>query len=197
MEIDAMTAGALDVAVLVGSLRRQSWSRKLALALRATAPASLALEVVEIGAMSLYNFDDEPDPPQPWIAFRNRIRTADALLFVTPEYNRSIPSVLKNAIDVGSRPKGSSAFDGKPAAIVGVSPGAMGAFGAVNHLRQCLPCLNVATMPAPEAYIGGIDRIFGDDGAITVESTRTFLDVFMRTFADWIDKVAPVRRTNA
>lgn len=188
-----MTARPFDVGVLVGSLRKQSWSRKLALALRATAPASLALDIIEIGAMPLYNYDDEPHPPEPWLEFRNQVRAVDALLFITPEYNRSIPSVLKNAIDVGSRPRGSSVFDAKPAAVISISPGLMGAFGANQHLRQCLVCLNVPTMPAPEAYIGGIEHIFDNEGAITVEATRTFLDVFMRAFAVWVEKLAPVR----
>ena len=188
-----MTSRTFDVGVLVGSLRKQSWSRKLALALRGTAPPTLALEIIEIGAMSMYNFDDEPDPPPPWLDFRNRIRALDAVLVVTPEYNRSIPSVLKNAIDVGSRPKGHSAFAGKPAAVISISPGAMGGYGANQHVRQSLACLDVAVMPFPEAYIGGIDRAFGDDGRIAVDSTRAFLDGFMRTFASWVEKLAAER----
>jgi len=188
-----MTSRTFDVGVLVGSLRKQSWSRKLALALRDTAPPTLALEIIEIGAMSMYNFDDEPDPPPAWLDFRNRIRALDALLVVTPEYNRSIPSVLKNAIDVGSRPKGQSAFAGKPAAVISISPGAMGGYGANQHVRQSLACLDVAIMPFPEAYIGGIDRAFGDDGRIAVDSTRAFLDGFMRTFASWVEKLAAER----
>ena len=188
-----MTSRTFDVGVLVGSLRKQSWSRKLALALRGTAPPTLALEIIEIGAMSMYNFDDEPDPPPPWLDFRNRIRALDAVLVVTPEYNRSIPSVLKNAIDVGSRPKGHSAFAGKPAAVISISPGAMGGYGANQHVRQSLACLDVAIMPFPEAYIGGIDRAFGDDGRIAVDSTRAFLDGFMRTFASWVEKLAAER----
>lgn len=188
-----MTGKPFDVAVMVGSLRRESWSRKLALALRVMAPPMLALDLVEIGAMPLYNFDDEPHPPATWLAFRDRIRSADAMLFVTPEYNRSIPSVLKNAIDVGSRPRGNSCFDATPAAIIGTSPGVMGAFGASQHLRQCLMCLNVPAMPVPEAYIGGIDRVIGADGAITVESTRAFLDTFMGSFAGWIERFVPAR----
>ena len=188
-----MTSRTFDVGVLVGSLRKQSWSRKLALALRGTAPPTLALEIIEIGAMSMYNFDDEPDPPPPWLDFRNRIRALDAVLVVTPEYNRSIPSVLKNAIDVGSRPKGHSAFAGKPAAVISISPGAMGGYGANQHVRQSLACLDVAVMPFPEAYIGGIDRAFGEDGRIAVDSTRAFLDGFMRTFASWVEKLAAER----
>ena len=188
-----MTSRTFDVGVLVGSLRKQSWSRKLALALRDTAPPTLALGIIEIGAMPMYNFDDEPDPPPAWLDFRNRIRALDALLVVTPEYNRSIPSVLKNAIDVGSRPKGHSAFAGKPAAVISISPGAMGGYGANQHVRQSLACLDVAIMPFPEAYIGGIDRAFGDDGRIAVDSTRAFLDGFMRTFASWVEKLAAER----
>jgi chromate reductase len=185
-----MQAPVRDVGVRVGSLRRGSFSRKLALALARCAPPSLRLDIVEIGAMSLYNYDDESTPPQPWVAFRQRIKAADALLFVTPEYNRSIPSALKNAIDVGSRPKGSSVYDAKPAAVISVSPGVLGAFGANHHLRQSLMCLNIPVMPAPEAYIGGVDKLFDEAGAIAVESTRQFLDVFMRGFAEWVERFA-------
>jgi chromate reductase len=183
-----MERNVANVGVLIGSLRRASFSRKLALALRERAPPGLRLDIIEIGTMALYNQDDEPAPPESWLAFRRQVKAAEALLFVTPEYNRSIPSALKNAIDVGSRPKGSSVYDAKPAAVISLSPGVLGAFGANHHLRQSLMCLNVAVMPAPEAYIGGADKLFGDDGSITVESTRQFLDQFMRTFAGWIDR---------
>ena len=186
-----MESPVCNVGVLVGSLRKASFSRKLALALRDLAPQTLRLQIIEIGAMPLYNYDDEAAPPEPWVLFRQQIRAADALLFVTPEYNRSIPSALKNAIDVGSRPKGSSVYDAKPAAVISLSPGALGAFGANHHLRQSLMCLNVAVMPAPEAYIGGADKLFGDDGSIVVEATRLFLDQFMRSFAGWIDRFKP------
>jgi chromate reductase, NAD(P)H dehydrogenase (quinone) len=180
-----------NVGVLIGSLRKASFSRKLALALRDNAPSTLRLNVIEIGAMPLYNYDDEPVPPEPWLTFRQQVKAADALLFVTPEYNRSIPSALKNAIDVGSRPKGNSVWDAKPAAVISLSPGVLGAFGANHHLRQSLMCLNVPVMPAPEAYVGGADRLFGDDGSIVVEPTRQFLDQFMRHFAGWIDRFKP------
>ncbi len=143
-----------NVGVLIGSLRKASFSRKLALALRDNAPSTLRLNVIEIGAMPLYNYDDEPVPPEPWLTFRQQVKAADALLFVTPEYNRSIPSALKNAIDVGSRPKGSSVYDAKPAAVISLSPGALGAFGANHHLRQCLMCLNVRR----DAGAGGLHR---------------------------------------
>ena len=186
-----MTSRVWNVGVLVGSLRKASFSRKLALALRDIAPSSVRLHVIEIGAMPLYNQDDEPAPPATWLAFRRQVREADALLFVTPEYNRSIPSALKNAVDVGSRPKGSSVYDAKPAAVISLSPGTLGAFGANHHLRQCLMCLNVAVMPAPEAYIAGADKLFGDDGSLAIESTRQFLDQFMQSFASWIDRLKP------
>ena len=123
------------VAVIVGSLRKDSVTRKVARAIEALAPANLRFEEIPIGDLPLYNQDDEPNPPAAYLAFRDRIRSADAVLFATPEYNRSLPAGLKNAIDVGSRPYGHSVWDGKPAAIVSVSPGALGAFGANHHLR--------------------------------------------------------------
>ncbi len=181
-----------NVAVLIGSLRKDSLNRKLANALIATAPASLALKEAAIRDLPLYDSDLEgANLPAAWSTFRQQVKAADAVLFVTPEYNRSIPSALKNAIDVGSRPKGSSVYDAKPAAVISLSPGALGAFGANHHLRQCLMCLNVAAMPAPEAYISAADKLFGDDGSIAVESTRHFLDQFMRSFAGWIDRLKP------
>jgi chromate reductase, NAD(P)H dehydrogenase (quinone) len=190
-----MESRVWNVGVLIGSLRKASFSHKLALALRDRAPSGVSLQVIEIGAMPLYNQDDESVPPESWVAFRRQVKSADALLFVTPEYNRSIPSALKNAIDVGSRPKGSSVYDAKPAAVISLSPGVLGAFGANHHLRQSLMCLNVRVMPAPEAYIGGVDKLFGDDGSIAVESTRHFLDQFMRSFAGWIERFKPAVAT--
>lgn len=183
-----MTTPTRHVGVLVGSLRKGSWSRKFALALPELSPPSLQLSIIEIGALALYNQDHEDAPPAPWIEFRAAIKRADALLFVTPEYNRSIPAPLKNAVDVGSRPKGSSVWDWKPAAVVGVVPGTLGAFGANHHLRQCLMCLNMPTMPAPEAYVGGADKLFDDSGRIAVESTRQFMNTFMVRFADWVER---------
>jgi chromate reductase len=177
-----------NIGVIVGSMRRASFNRRLAHALIATAPPSLRLEIIEIGAMPMYNLDEEAAPPAAWTTFRDAVKAADGLLFLTPEYNRSVPSVLKNAIDVGSRPKGSNAYDAKPAAVISLSPGALGAFGANQHLRQSLMCLNVFTMPAPEAYIGGADKLFDEADRIVVESTRKFLDQFMQTFAKWVER---------
>jgi chromate reductase len=177
-----------DVAVLVGSLRKDSLNRKMAHALAALAPEGVHLDLVEIGDLPLYNQDlDDDHPPASWTAFRDRIRRADAVLFVTPEYNRSVPGVLKNAIDVGSRPYGHNAWDGKPGAVISVSPGALGAFGANHHLRQSLVFLNVPAMQQPEAYIGGAAHLFGPDGKLTNDSTRDFLRHFIEAFAAWIE----------
>jgi chromate reductase, NAD(P)H dehydrogenase (quinone) len=145
---------ARDVAVLVGSLRKESFTRKMALALAGLAPRTLRLEIVEIRHLDLYDEDLEKQTPASWVTFRDRVRRADAVLFATPEYNRSVPGGLKNAIDVGSRPYGSSVWQGKPGAVMSVSPGAIGGFGANHHLRQSLVFLDVPVMQQPETYIG-------------------------------------------
>ena len=167
-----------SVAVLVGSLRKGSYNRMAAQALIPLAPASLRLGIVEIGDLPLYNADlDEADlRPAPWVRFRDQVRPAQALLFVTPEYNRSVPGLLKNAIDVGSRPYGHSVFAGKPGAVMSVSLGAPGAFGANHHLRQSLVFLDVPVMQQPEAYIGGAGELFDEDGALKSGETAGFLD---------------------
>jgi chromate reductase len=176
------------VAVLVGSLRKGSLNRLTAKALATLAPAELQLEIVEIGQLPLYNQDDDGDaPPPPWLTFRAQVKAADAVLFVTPEYNRSVPGVLKNALDVGSRPYGHSVWDRKPGAVVSVSPGAIGAFGANHHLRQSFVFLNVPAMPQPEAYIGGAATLFDREGNLTNEGTRKFLKTFIEAFAAWIE----------
>jgi chromate reductase len=175
-----------DVAVFVGSLQKDSFNRKMARALAELAPASLVLETVAIGQLPFYNEDEEASPPAAWTAFRQRVKAADALLFVTPEYNRSVPGVLKNALDVASRPYGANAWQGKPGAVVCVSPGAIGGFGANHHLRQSLVFLDVPAMPQPEAYIGGAAKLFDAGGTLTNESTRDFLRGFMEAFDRWI-----------
>ena len=148
--------------------------------------------MVEIGQLPHYNQDlDTEAPPSEWAAFRDSIRSADAVIFVTPEYNRSVPGVLKNAIDVGSRPYGKSGFDKKPAGVVSVSPGAIGAFGANHHLRQSLVFLNMPAMQQPEAYVGGAANLFDENGKLTNSSTREFLGKFMQAFAAWIERNAP------
>jgi chromate reductase len=180
----------VDVAVFVGSLRREALSRKTANALAALAPPSLRLSIVEIGHLPFYNQDDEQQPPAAWTTFRQRVRAAGAVLFVTPEYNRSVPAALKNAIDVASRPYGQSAWDGKPGAVVSVSPGAIGGFGANHHLRQSLVFLNVPALPQPEAYLGGAGDLFDAGGAIAREGAREFLQKFMQAFAAWVARHA-------
>ena len=175
-----------DVAVLVGSLRRDSLNRKLAHAIAEIAPPALALAVVEIGQLPLYNQDDESSPPGEWSEFRARIAAADAVLFVTPEYNRSVPAALKNALDVGSRPSGRSVWNGKPGAVVTATTGQLGGFGANHHLRQSLTFLNVPTMQQPEAYVGGADKLFNDQGRLVVDATRAHLEKYMSVFAEWV-----------
>jgi chromate reductase len=183
-------AKPLDIAVLVGSLRKDSLTRKTAFALAALAPQTINLEQVEIGQLALYNQDLDDAPPEAWTTFRERIRRADGVLFVTPEYNRSVPGVLKNAIDVGSRPYGKSAWQGKPGAVVSVSPGAIGGFGANHHLRQSLVFLNVLPLQQPEAYLGGVGKWFGEDGALNDESARKFLQTFIDAYAAWVQRIA-------
>jgi chromate reductase len=180
-----------DVAVFVGSLRRESYTLKLGQALVALAPAPLKLEIVPIGDLPLYNQDLETEtPPAAWVAFRRRVEAADAVLFLTPEYNRSVPAALKNALDVGSRPYGKSAWEGKPGAVASISPGALGAFGANHQLRQALVFVNVPTLQQPEVYIGGAKTLFDEKGELTNEKTREFLQRFMAAFADWIERNA-------
>jgi chromate reductase, NAD(P)H dehydrogenase (quinone) len=175
------------IAVLVGSLRKESFNRKMAKALTALAPESLKLEIMEIGGLPLYDQDLDDNPPAVWTEFRELIRKYDGVLFVTPEYNRSVPGVLKNAIDVGSRPYGKSVWDGKPGAVISVSPGAIGGFGANHHLRQSLVFLNVPAMQQPEAYIGNAASLFDDDGNLANDSIREFAIKYVQAFATWVE----------
>jgi chromate reductase len=177
-----------DIAVLVGSLRHDGFSSRLAHALTVVGGDRLHLRQVSIGDLPLYNQDFDDVPPAPWTAFREAIRPAAAVLFVTPEYNRSIPAPLKNAVDVGSRPYGQSVFVGKPAAVISQSPGAMGGFGANHALRQSLMFLDMPTLQQPEAYLAHSDKLLGPRGALLDESSGAFLASFMAAFADWVDR---------
>lgn len=179
-----------QVAVLVGSLRKHSFSRMLAHAFSELAPPALALRIVEIGALPFYNDDLEADAPATWREVRESVAMADAVLFVTPEYNRSVPGVLKNAVDVLSRPFGAGVLRGKSAAIVSLSPGAMGGFGANHHLRQSLVCLGVNVMASPEVYVGNVATLFDNDGALTHAGTTEFLNRFVTAFATWIETLS-------
>jgi chromate reductase len=179
------------IAVLVGSLRKESWNRKIIDALIAEAPGGLEFRIVEIGDLPHFNQDIEATPPPQWARFRDELKRADAVLFATPEYNRSVPGALKNAIDVGSRPYGHSVFNGKPAAVISASVAAPGGFGANHHLRQSLVFLNMPTLAQPEAYIGNVQTLFEEGGALKQDS-RQFLAKFANSFAAWIEKhVAP------
>ncbi|AYG08264.1 NAD(P)H-dependent oxidoreductase [Pseudomonas fluorescens] len=176
------------IAVLVGSLRKQSINRKVAQALAQLAPANLKLSIVEIGELPLYNEDlDGSAPPAAYSTFRQQVAAADAVLFVTPEYNRSVPAALKNAIDVGSRPYGQSVWSGKPGAVISVSPGAIGGFGANHHLRQSLVFLDVPCMQQPEAYLGGAGSAFDEAGKLS-EKTKPFLQAFIDAYGQWVTK---------
>ena len=180
-----------DVAILLGSLRKESFTRKIANVLIEAAPAALKLRFVEIGDLALYNQDlDGEAAPAPWRRFRDEVRKAGAVLFATPEYNRSVPGVLKNAIDVGSRPPAESVFKSKPAAIISVTPGQFGAFGANHHLRQSLVFLDMPVMQQPEAYIPRAAKLFDEQGHLTDDDTRKFLTQFITAFAQWIERVS-------
>lgn len=179
---------ARDVAILVGSLRKESFTRKVAKSIAGMGGDKLAFRFVEIGALPHYNQDLETDaPPREWASFRDAMRSAEAVLFATPEYNRSVPGALKNAIDVGSRPYGKSVFQHKPAAVVSVTGGALGAFGANHHLRQSLVFLDMPTLQQPEMYIGHVATLLNEQGEVANEDTRKLLQKFVDAFAAWIE----------
>jgi len=175
-----------DVAVFVGSVRKDSLNLKLARSLVTLAPASMTLELQSVGSLLLYNPDLDSAPLPEWSALRARVKRADAILFVSPEHNRSIPAPMKNAIDIASRPYGDNAWSGKPGAVISASPGAMGGFGANHHLRQSMVFLNMPAMPQPEAYIGHADKLFDADGKLANDGTAKFLRSFLDAFDAWI-----------
>ena len=179
---------ARRVAVIVGSLRKEAFSRRVANALRAMQPATLNLELVEIGDLALYNQDLETDnPPAAWTTFRNAIKAHDAVLFVSPEYNRSIPAPMKNAIDVGSRPYGKACLTGKPCAVVTTSPGVYGGFGANHQIRQAVVFLDMPMMQMPEMYINAVDKVVDAAGAVQADKREMF-EKFLQKFATWIER---------
>ena len=181
----------LRIVALVGSLRRESYTRRVVNALKELASESMEIEIAPIGSLPLYDEDgDSGTPPPAWQKLRDQVRGADAVLFATPEYNRSIPGGMKNAIDVGSRPYGASVWSGKPAAVLSVSPGALGAFGANHHLRQCLTFLDMPVLQQPEAYLGGVASLIDARGVITRVETAEFLKTFVGAFERWIRRLA-------
>lgn len=179
------------IAVLIGSLRAASWNRKVAHAMIELAPAGMRFDFVEIGGLPLYNEDLEAEgkTPAAWTAFRDEIRDVDGVMFFTPEYNRTVPGCLKNAIDVGSRPYGKSVWLGKPAAVISVSPGALGAFGANMSVRQSCVCLDMPVMHHPEAYVSFAAKLFDEQGKLVSEDTRKFFTLVITRYADWVGKV--------
>ncbi len=179
-----------NVAVVVGSIRKDSVNRKVANALIEIAPSELKLKLIDISQLELFNQDLEETPPTSWVEFKKGIKAADAVLFVTPEHNRSFPAALKNALDIGSRPYGQNVWSGKPAAVISASPGPIGGFGANHHLRQCLVTINVSTMPTPETYIGGAYNLFDETGKLINEGTQKHLEKFAQSFLTWIQKNA-------
>lgn len=176
-----------DVVVIIGSLRKDSYTRKLAKAVAAMAPASLKFRFVEIGNLPFFNQDNENSDSDVVARFKADIRNADAVLFATPEYHRSEPGVLKNALEIASRPYGKSVWGGKPAAIISTSIGALGGFGANHHLRQSLVAIDMPTMAQPEAYIGNVSQLLDGAGKIVNPDTVKFFETFLQRFERWIE----------
>lgn len=176
----------IRVALLVGSLRKDSFNRQLARAVERLAPEDFSFDHVRIDNLPLYNQDFDADYPAECQRLKDEISAADALLFVTAEYNRSIPGVLKNAIDIASRPWGTNSFAGKPAAVIGVSVGAQGTALAQQHLRNVLAYLDVSTLAQPEVFIQNKEGLFDADGRIGSEGTAKFLQNFVDRYVAWV-----------
>lgn len=184
-------SASYDIAVIVGSLRKAAYSLRIAEAMVKLAPAPLKLDIVTLHGLSFYNQDLDGDhPPADWTAFRDRIKAAAGVVFVTPEYNRSTSGVLKNAIDVGSRPFGKSVFNGKAVGIVGNSPGALGGMAAAMHLKQILPGISGPILQQPEMYLNGVGDAFDEAGNLTKESLRDILDQYLAAYAALVRQVA-------
>jgi chromate reductase, NAD(P)H dehydrogenase (quinone) len=176
------------IVAIVGSIRKESFTLKIANALAKLAPASLKLDVVTLHGISFFNQDLEATPPADWVALRERIQKATAVLFVTPEYNRSIPGVLKNAIDVASRPYGKSSFLGKPIGIVSNSPGPLGGISAAKHLQNILPGISGPILGQPETYLSAVGDAFDDKGELTKEPLQKVLRQYIEAFAAFVEK---------
>jgi chromate reductase len=177
-----------NVITIVGSLRKESFTLKIARALAKLAPSSLTLDVTTLHGISFFNQDLEANPPADWLAFREKLQKSNGILFVTPEYNRSIPGVLKNAIDVGSRPYGKSSFNGKPTGIVSNSPGPLGGVSAAKHLQNILPGISGPILQQPEIYLNAVGDAFDEKGELTKESLKPVLQQYVNAFADHVEK---------
>ena len=181
---------AYRIAIIVGSLREGSINRKVARSICALRNDNLDCSMIEIGDLPLYNQDLDGNPPEQWARFRQQVGAADGVLFCSPEYNRGIPGVLKNAIDVGSRPYGQSVFDKKPAAVVTASPGSIGGFGANHQIRQAAVFLNMPVMQAPEAYLGHVtDDSFDEAGCLKEGPLKGLITGLAHAFHDWVDMI--------
>lgn len=179
---------AYNIVVIAGSLRKESFSLKIANALAKLAPDTLKLEVITPAGISFFNQDLEGAPPADWLAFRDKLQKSNGVLFVTPEYNRSIPGVLKNAIDVASRPYGKSSFLGKPIGIISNSPGPLGGVSAAKHLQNILPGISGPLLQQPEIYLNGIGDAFDAAGNLTKDSLKTVLQQYIDAFATHVAK---------
>jgi chromate reductase, NAD(P)H dehydrogenase (quinone) len=176
------------IVVIAGSLRKESFSLKIANALAKLAPASMKLEVVTPNGISFFNQDLEATPPADWLAFREKIQKSNGVIFVTPEYNRAIPGVLKNAIDVASRPYGKSSFLGKPTGIISNSPGPLGGVSAAKSLQNVLPGITGPIMGQPEAYLNSVGDAFDEKGNLTKEALQKVLEQYLEAFAAFVEK---------
>ncbi|MCL2163167.1 MAG: NAD(P)H-dependent oxidoreductase [Oscillospiraceae bacterium] len=178
------------IGILVGSLRRESFSKKVAQYLSNLLGERFDTKFLDIGSLTMYNqdLDNEADIPQEWLRLRQDVKALDAVLFVTPEYNRSMPPVLKNALDIASRPMSENSWKGKPGAVVSISPGTIGGFSSNHHLRQSAACLNIFIMPQPEAYLGGIADSVNADG-VADKKVQDILQRFADAFSDWVNKL--------
>ena len=186
---------AYKIAIIVGSLREGSINRKVARSICALRNDNLDCSMIEIGDLPLYNQDLDANPPEQWVRFRKQIAEADGVLFCSPEYNRGVPGVLKNAIDVGSRPYGQSVFDKKPAAIVTASPGSIGGFGSNHQIRQAAVFLNMPVMQQPEAYLGHVtDDSFEADGKLKDGPLKGLIETLAHAFHDWVDMISRSRQ---
>lgn len=175
------------IGLISGSLRKESFSKKLALAIQKMAPEEFEFQMVSIEGLPVFNqdFDQGGEVPASYDAFRKKIQSLDGVIFVTPEHNRSVPAALKNALDVGSWPYGENAWAGKPGAVFSCSPGDISGFGAHHHLRQCLAYLDVAVMAQPEVYLAGADKLFDDQGAIKDSDKEEFVKEAVDAYCDW------------
>ncbi len=185
------TMANYNIGILVGSLRKDSYNKRIAHFILEQQSNNFRYSIIEIGDLPLYNqdYDDHGTVPESYIRFRQEITPMDGILFITPEYNRAVPAVLKNAIDVGSRPYGRNKWDGKPAAIISSSIGAYGGFGANHQLRQSLVFVNLHPLQQPEAYLGNIQECVGVNGKIGLQKTKDFLLSFKNAFEQWVDRI--------